>query len=90
MRVILLEKGPKLLAGMSDSASVHALEFLRGLGVQVRLHTGLAAYDGQTARLEDGSALPTRCLLFTAGVDANPVPGTGRRGVRESQPHPGG
>jgi NADH dehydrogenase len=75
MRVILLEKGPKLLAGMSESASVKSLEFLRGLGVQVRLHTGLAAYDGQTARLEDGSALPTRCLLFTAGVDANPVPG---------------
>ncbi|MBD0257522.1 MAG: FAD-dependent oxidoreductase, partial [Cytophagales bacterium] len=75
MRVILLEKGPKLLAGMSEAASVRALEFLRGLGVQVRLHTGLAAYDGETARLEDGSALPTRCLLFTAGVDANPVPG---------------
>jgi cytochrome c oxidase cbb3-type subunit 1 len=75
MRVILLEKGPKLLAGMSDTASVKSLAFLRGLGVQVRLHTGLAAYDGEVARLEDGSALPTRCLLFTAGVDANPVPG---------------
>ncbi|MBD0258052.1 MAG: cbb3-type cytochrome c oxidase subunit I, partial [Cytophagales bacterium] len=43
--------------------------------VQVRLHTGLAAYDGETARVEDGWALPSRCLLFTAGVDANPVPG---------------
>jgi NADH dehydrogenase len=75
MQIVLLEKGPKLLAGMSEPASVKALEFLRGLGVQVRLHTGLAAYDGETARLEDGSALPTRCLLFTAGVDANPVPG---------------
>jgi NADH dehydrogenase len=75
MRVILLEKGPKVLAGMSEPASVKALEFLRNLGVQVRLHTGLAAYDGEVARLEDGSTLPTRCLLFTAGVDANPVPG---------------
>jgi cytochrome c oxidase cbb3-type subunit 1 len=79
MRVILLEKGPKLLAGMSEPASVKALEFLRGLDVQVRLHTGLAAYDGEVARLEDGSALPTRCLLFTAGVDANPVPGLAER-----------
>ncbi len=75
MRIILLEKGPKLLAGMSEPASVKALEFLRALGVEVRLYTGLAAYDGEMARLDDNTTLPTRCLLFTAGVDANPVPG---------------
>lgn len=75
MDIYLVEAGPRLLSGMSQQASLKALEYLTQMGVKVMLNTAVRRYDGQTAELANGQQLFTKTLIWTAGVKANPLPG---------------
>jgi NADH dehydrogenase len=75
MDIHLIQSGPRLLNGMSEEASHKALEFLKGLGVQVWLNGRVKSYDGYTVELESGEKLITRTLIWAAGVCGAPVPG---------------
>jgi NADH dehydrogenase len=46
---------------------------LRARGVDVRLNTKVAGYDGQEVTLDDGTKIPTRVLIWTAGTTPAPV-----------------
>ncbi len=75
MDIYLLEMGPRLLAGMSEKASEKTKEYLEKLGVIVLLNTGLKSYDGENAVLSNGNTIPTKSLIYTAGVTGNLVNG---------------
>jgi NADH dehydrogenase len=75
MDIHLIQSGSRLLNGMSEEASQKALEFLKGLGVQVWLNGRVKSYDGYTVELESGEKLITRTLIWAAGVCGAPVPG---------------
>ena len=75
MEVTLLEAGPKLLNGMSEKAQTDSLKFLQNMGVKVKLNAQVKDYDGDQVILADGTTLPTKTLIWAAGVTGNKVKG---------------
>src|SRR5690606_4601009 len=68
MKVVLVEAGPALLAGMSAEASQKALEYLKSLGVEVLLDAVVEDYDGATVQIKGYESIETQTLLWAAGV----------------------
>ena len=75
MDIYLIESGAELLGPMSVPSQEHALSYLQGLGVNVRLNTRVKDFDGQTVTMNDGTSLRTNNLIWAAGVRANPRAG---------------
>jgi NADH dehydrogenase len=72
-RVVLVEMTDRLLSGFSSVSQQAALETLRQKGIEVRLETKLAKVTGDAVTFEDGSSVPARTVVWTAGVRANPL-----------------
>ena len=68
MNIYLVEGGPRVLGPMSEASSARAHQDLERLGVGLKLNTVVKDYDGETALLSTGEALPTRTLIWAAGV----------------------
>ncbi len=68
MDIYLVELGPRLLAGMSEQASIKTKQFLEELGVEVWLNTGLVSFDGYKAVFNNGKTVLTTSLIYAAGV----------------------
>ena len=75
MQVYLLEGSPKVLNVMSANASAKAEEYLTKLGVNVFLNSRVKDYDGENVFLEDGKSIPTKTLVWAAGVIGNKIEG---------------
>ena len=72
-RVVLLERDEKLLAAFQASLRGYALEQLRRRGVEVRLGSAVVRAGPDAVDLASGETIPTRTLLWAAGVRANPL-----------------
>lgn len=72
IRVLLLEGGPRLLAGMSEKSGQVAVEELDRLGVEVRLNAMAKNIDAEGVHLED-ELIETDTVIWAAGVSANPL-----------------
>ncbi|MFO1477384.1 MAG: NAD(P)/FAD-dependent oxidoreductase [Verrucomicrobiota bacterium] len=72
-RVILIEGGPRLLAGFSPKLSAKAEAQLRARGVEV--WTGVRVGDMGTGYLQlpDGSRIESDNIIWAAGVSAHPL-----------------
>lgn len=75
MRIHLVEASPKLLNGMSEKSSQKAAQFLKEMGVEVRLNAVVEKFDGHQVRIKGGEILRTQSLIWAAGVKGNPVNG---------------
>jgi NADH dehydrogenase len=75
MDISLIESGAELLGPMSVQSQTHSLEYLQGLGVNVRLNTRVKDFDGRIVTMVDGSTLRTNNLIWAAGVKASPLAG---------------
>ncbi len=75
MSIYLMEGGGKLLGGMSEKASRHALADLKEMGVTVVLNSIVQSYDGETVFLKDGGTIRSKTLIWAAGVKGNIIPG---------------
>ena len=75
-RVLLVEGSPRVLQAMPEQLSERAREQLTALGVEVKLGarvTGIDA-DGLDITTPEGSErLPSRCVVWAAGVAASPL-----------------
>ena len=72
-RVVLLEAMDHLLAPVHPSSRKHALDILRRRGVEVRLGQAMERATPDEVVLKDGTVIPTRTLIWGAGVRANPL-----------------
>ncbi len=72
-RVVLVEMTEHLLGSFSPRSRAEAGVELARRGVEVRLGMPIAAVAGDHVELADGTVIPTRTVLWTAGVKANPV-----------------
>jgi NADH dehydrogenase len=68
MKIYLIEATGRLLNGMSEKASKHALRVLKGMDVEVKLNTAVKDYDGHTISLQDETSLLAQTFVWTAGV----------------------
>jgi NADH:ubiquinone reductase (H+-translocating) len=71
-RIVLVEAGPRVLSSYSEGSSRHALEALRGKGVEVRLGAAVKAIDAVGVQVE-GERLAAATVLWAAGVAASPL-----------------
>ena len=71
MKVYLADFMPRVLGAMSEQASVAAKDFLTKMGVEVMLNAKVENYDGETISFEGGKSIPTKNVIWSAGVMGN-------------------
>jgi NADH:ubiquinone reductase (H+-translocating) len=72
-RVVLVEALDVLLAPFSPASQRAALDTLRARQVEVRLDERVAEVTADHVRFASGDVLPTRTVVWAAGVRANPL-----------------
>jgi NADH:ubiquinone reductase (H+-translocating) len=71
-RVILVEAGPSILTNFGSGLSEKAVLSLERIGVEVRLGQPITGLDDHAVQL-GGERIPTRTVLWAAGVSAVPL-----------------
>lgn len=72
MRWVLVEAADRVLPEIDAGLADYALRELRGRGIDIRLGTTLEEAAADSARLSSGETLPTRTIVWTAGVAPHP------------------
>jgi len=72
MRWILVEAMDRVLPEVPPDLADYALRELRGRGIDVRLGTRLDEITADSVRLPTGEQIPTRTVVWTAGVAPHP------------------
>ncbi|WP_345955914.1 NAD(P)/FAD-dependent oxidoreductase [Mucilaginibacter sp. PAMB04168] len=75
MKVYLAEGKPKLIAAMSEQASVKAKEFLIDMGVIIYNDVHVTSFNGDELKIDNGVTLKTRNVFWAAGVKGEVPPG---------------
>jgi len=73
VRWILVEAGPRVMQEIPPKLAAFAEGELRGRGIEIRTNTTLESVTAHHATLSDGERVPTRTLVWTAGVKPQPV-----------------
>ncbi len=72
MRWVLVEASDRVLPEIDAELADYALRELRGRGIDIRLGTTLEEVGARHARLSTGETLPSRTVVWTAGVAPHP------------------
>ena len=72
MRWMLVEAMDRVLPEIDLSLAEYAVRELRSRGIDIRLGTTLEELTATSVRLATGEVLPTRTVVWTAGVTAHP------------------
>ena len=72
-RWVLVDAAPKILPEIPRRLGEYAARHLERHGVEIHVATTLESYDGHEARLSDGTIVPARTLVWTAGVRPHPL-----------------
>ena len=73
VRWTLVDIAGRLMPELGQKLGEQALELLRRRGVEIRLETGVTEVTEDTVSLDDGTTLPCRTLVWTAGVTSSPL-----------------
>ena len=73
VRIILVEMLDTLLAPYSERSRAYTKEALEERGIEVKLSTAIEHVSFGEVALDSGERIPTRSLIWTAGVKANPL-----------------
>jgi NADH dehydrogenase len=69
----LIDIAPKLMPELGDKLGATALEVLRKRGIEVSLGVSVAEVGEDSVKFTDGRVVPSRTLIWTAGVAASPL-----------------
>ncbi len=75
LRIILVEGSANTLNNMSDHAKKASLGYLHDLGIEIHLSTVVKSYDGVVLVFKNGDQIPTKNVIWAAGVTGNFIPG---------------
>ncbi|MEV6331391.1 NAD(P)/FAD-dependent oxidoreductase [Streptomyces sp. NPDC051909] len=73
LRWVLVEASDRILPEVGAEMGRYAIRELRGRNIDVRLGTRLDSCENRVAVLSDGTRLPTRTVVWTAGVKPAPI-----------------
>ncbi|NAZ83215.1 FAD-dependent oxidoreductase [Kineococcus sp. R8] len=76
VRWLLIDVAPAVLPEMGPDLGKYALGALRDRGIDVRLGVSVKSVDETTITLTDDSVIPSRTLIWGAGIVASPLMGT--------------
>ncbi|TDT98602.1 NADH dehydrogenase [Streptomyces sp. 846.5] len=69
----LIDIAPKLMPELGDKLGATALNVLRKRGIEVSLGVSVAEVGEDSVKFTDGRVIPSRTLIWTAGVAASPL-----------------
>ncbi|MFJ2967967.1 NAD(P)/FAD-dependent oxidoreductase [Streptomyces collinus] len=69
----LIDIAPKLMPELGDKLGSSAQEILRRRGIEISLGTSIAKAGPEEVTFTDGRVIPSRTLIWTAGVVASPL-----------------
>ena len=69
----LIDIAPKLMPELGDKLGATALDVLRKRGIEVSLGVSIAEAGEESVKFTDGRVIPSRTLIWTAGVAASPL-----------------
>jgi NADH dehydrogenase len=72
-RIVLVEGGPRVLAGFTEDLSRQADRSLRSLGVEVLLKSVVTGVTANEVKVGDDQVIRTHTALWGAGVHASPL-----------------
>jgi NADH dehydrogenase len=72
-RFILAPHGDRLLAQIDERLGEYVLASFRKRAVDVRLGVGVTALTARSATLSTGEVVPTRTVMWAAGIEVNPL-----------------
>jgi NADH:ubiquinone reductase (H+-translocating) len=75
MNIYLVEASDKTLGSMSEISSKKSKEYLEKLGVIVYTSTQVMDYNGTEVKLATGKTIPTRTVIWAAGIKGNTIEG---------------
>lgn len=75
MQIWLVDSNDRVLQNFSEKSSAKALRYLKGMGVNMKLRTRVASYDGDLVTFQDGGTMEANTLLWAAGVKGVLIPG---------------
>lgn len=73
VRFVLVEAQERVMGEIPESLARFATEELRGRGMEIRTSTTLEEVAERSATLSGGETIPTRTVVWTAGVKPHPV-----------------
>jgi len=73
--IILLEGSKNTLNNMSDESKIASRKYLEEMSVIVKTETLLVSYDGSEAILDNGERIPSKNVIWAAGVKGNIIEG---------------
>lgn len=71
LKIYLVEGGAHTLQNMSQASQLKSQQYLEDLGVTVWTNTIVQGYNGHVITMKDGRNIPTRNMIWTAGVSGN-------------------
>jgi len=75
IKIFLVEGANRVLPPFSEQASYKSQEFLEKMGVKVLTNTFVDRYDGNTISFKNGEVIPTKIVIWSAGVKGAIIPG---------------
>jgi NADH dehydrogenase len=72
----LIDIAPKLMPELGDKLGLSAQKILTDRGIEISLGVSIAKAGPEEVTFTDGRVVPTRTLIWTAGVVASPLMGT--------------
>ena len=76
LKIILVEMAPDVLTPFKKSLRAYSARALRRRGVELKLEAAVAEVTPDEVRLQDGTVIPTRTVIWATGVTAHPVVST--------------
>lgn len=75
LKIILISSTPKPLGVMSEEAQEKSEQYLKDLGVDFWSGEVVTSYDGSTVFLQSGKSIPSKNVIWAAGVTGNVIKG---------------
>lgn len=85
MRILLFDRGPRLLKAMSEEASTKAYKYLEEMGVQIHLNSGVDGYSGSQVFYEEDKCVRADTVIWAAGVKGALISGLDNASVMGSR-----
>jgi NADH:quinone reductase (non-electrogenic) len=73
LRVVVVHPGPVILPELGENLGAYAQRKLAMRQVEIRVNTRVTGFSERGVELNDGSAIPTKTLVWTAGTSPNPL-----------------
>jgi NADH:ubiquinone reductase (H+-translocating) len=83
MNVFLVHSRDRVLPMLSEKSSAKALKYLKELGVEVVLNTRVLDFHGDYVQTNTDDDIIAKTLIWTAGVEGNPVIGMPKNSVNK-------